>query len=270
MRESYDYRNTIQTEFERRAQRNPRYTLRSFARDLNISVSSLSLILAGKQGLSIGTATTICEKLKLEDREIEIFVASVKSLHSRIAKERTRNKKVLNNLLKVYRKSILHSKIFQDVSKWQFFALLEYLRSHPKTKPEIMANALRMPLPVLQDYLLKLQNAGILVKEPTQWKLKAEIFSIISDAPSRVIRDFHQGVITRASEAIEKQSMKERTLAATFFAFDPEKFPEIEEKIREFRLNLIREYSIKSENAEVFCLSQQLFQLSNFAQSEIL
>lgn len=270
MSEVYEYRSTLQTEFERRVQRNPRYTLRSFARDLNISVSSLSLILAGKQGLSVGTANAICKHLKLEDREIKIFVASVKSLHSRNTKERAQSKRALEHLLKMYRESVLNSKVFQEISRWQVFAIIEFIRSHPKASPDVIANSLRLSLSAVQDSLLQLQSTGILIKESAEWKIQAEILSIISDVPSRVIRDFHQGVLSRASEAIEKQPMNERSLASTFFAADPGKFQEIQEKIKEFRMNLIREYSITAENAEVFCLSQQLVQLSNFSESEIL
>lgn len=270
MSEVYEYRTTLQTELERRVQRNPRYTLRSFARDLNISASSLSLILAGKQGLSVGTATAICKYLKLEDREIKIFVTSVKSLHSRNAKERAQSKRALDHLLKIHRESVLNSKVFQAISRWQIFAIIEFIRSHPNASPNGIANSLRLSLSTVHDSLLKLQSTGILMKNSAEWKIQAEILSIISEAPSRVIRDFHQGVLSRVSEAIEKQPMKERSLSSTFFAADPRKFQEIQTKIKEFRMNLIREYSITSETAEVFCLSQQLVQLSNFSESEIL
>lgn len=266
MKQDYDYRFTIQRELGRRKQRNPSYTLRSFARDLKISSSSLSLVLAGKQGLSLNMAVSIGEKLNLDKSDMQMFVISVKSLHSRVLKERVESKNSLNKLIKKYQETILKSKTFQEVSKWHFFAIIEYLRAHPKTKPEALAKALYLPLPMIRESIAKLQSVGILSKEFGVWKIQAEILSIMSEVPSRDIRDFHQGVIVRALEAIDKQSIQERSLASTFFAFDPAKFPEIQEKIKEFRLSLIREFSLTNENAQVYCLSQQLVQLSNFEE----
>ncbi|MGZ3710379.1 MAG: hypothetical protein ACXVBE_01430 [Bdellovibrionota bacterium] len=46
-----DYREKIRQAMESRAARNPRYSMRSFAKDLGISPSRLSEVLKGRYGL---------------------------------------------------------------------------------------------------------------------------------------------------------------------------------------------------------------------------
>jgi len=64
-------------ELERRKQANKRYSLRAFARYLELDASALSRILSGKQELSISVCLKVLKRLKLpEDRQVQ-FVASL-------------------------------------------------------------------------------------------------------------------------------------------------------------------------------------------------
>ena len=81
--ERVNYRQILGEELERRCKRNPSYSLRSFARDLNLSVGSISKVLSGKQGLSASKAKQISKLLDLGDSETELFCTLVESSHAR-------------------------------------------------------------------------------------------------------------------------------------------------------------------------------------------
>ena len=67
----------LQTEMKRRKTKNPRYSLRAFARFLDIDPSALSRVLAMKQDLSLEACKGILEKLELPPLQARLFVAAV-------------------------------------------------------------------------------------------------------------------------------------------------------------------------------------------------
>ena len=82
------YRHYLEREFERRRIRNPHYSLRAYARDLETTPSRLSEALNGKRGISIELAQQLIEKLGLEGIDAEIFLLSVEAEHSRSKKKK--------------------------------------------------------------------------------------------------------------------------------------------------------------------------------------
>lgn len=64
-------------ELKRRQERNPRYSLRSYARSLSIDPSSLSRMLNGKQDLSLHLGAKVIQQLSLSEEQAQAFVRSV-------------------------------------------------------------------------------------------------------------------------------------------------------------------------------------------------
>ena len=73
----------IQRAFDERRQRNPKYSLRAFARDLSVSVQTLSQILKGHLGLSLSNAQSFAEKLNFSEADKRVFLALVQAKHGR-------------------------------------------------------------------------------------------------------------------------------------------------------------------------------------------
>lgn len=94
------YQHYLESEFENRKIRNPSYSLRAFARDLQTSPSRLSEALNGKRGISIDLARRMIRNLKLEGVDSEIFILSVEAQHSRSSKQKSIAQKKLEDTLK--------------------------------------------------------------------------------------------------------------------------------------------------------------------------
>ena len=94
-----DYRDILQCEFEARRARNAFYSLRSFARDLELPPSSLSEVLNRKKGLSLKAAQRILGKLQLDEEEQKTFLLSVGANHSRSKSEKNSAQKKLKEHL---------------------------------------------------------------------------------------------------------------------------------------------------------------------------
>lgn len=78
-----EYREILSREFQKRRERNANYSLRSFARDLDLAPSRLSEILNYKQGLSQEKAKEVCQALPISNYEKEVFLLSVQASHAR-------------------------------------------------------------------------------------------------------------------------------------------------------------------------------------------
>jgi transcriptional regulator with XRE-family HTH domain len=64
------FRAVLQAEFERRQSANPRYSLRSFARDLSLDHSTLSQILRGLRRLTGRTVRALGRRLRLSAADV--------------------------------------------------------------------------------------------------------------------------------------------------------------------------------------------------------
>ena len=65
----------LEWELKNRQRRNARYSLRAFARDLRVSPSFLSEVLAGKYQLSHAKAEDVAERLRFDEPMKSAFIA---------------------------------------------------------------------------------------------------------------------------------------------------------------------------------------------------
>ena len=78
-----DYRSFFKAELERRQARNPRYSLRSFARDLGFSAPRLSDVLRGRYGISRAAAFDLATRIRLSEVDRAYLCDLVESEHGR-------------------------------------------------------------------------------------------------------------------------------------------------------------------------------------------
>jgi len=69
------FRIVLHTEFQRRRAANPRYSLRSFARDLSVNHSTLSQMLRGTRRLTGRNVRALGRRLRLDAPDIAEFCA---------------------------------------------------------------------------------------------------------------------------------------------------------------------------------------------------
>lgn len=71
------YRQILHEHFQARCERNRYYSLRAFARDIEIFPSDLSKVLRGVDRLSPKACQRIARALKLDDEQTKAFIDSV-------------------------------------------------------------------------------------------------------------------------------------------------------------------------------------------------
>lgn len=104
---------------------------------------------------------------------------------------------------------------------------------------------------------------GIIYRDPVSKKLRANggITETSHEIPSTAIQNFHRGMIMRALESIEQQTIQERQINALSLKFDPKKLSLAKERILQF----IKDFNEEFESAEantLYQLNTQFFELT--------
>lgn len=116
------YVELLGREYEKRRSKNSHYSLRSFARDIEIPPSLLSEVFNEKKGISLETAKAIISKLNFSDYEKKLFSLSVRAKHSRSKLEKTRANRELKEFLATKNREPLYTETYVD---WVTSAVLK-------------------------------------------------------------------------------------------------------------------------------------------------
>lgn len=262
-----NYRKILKAKLEERCQANPRYSLRAFARDLELSPSRLCLILKNKQGLSEEFAKRIAKSLNFTATESAHFINLV--LASDARKKDTRIK-ALKDLTKKINQNpeqrLLQVEAFKIISDWYHFAILELTKVKGfKGDSGWIAKRLNISSHQVEGAVERLLNLKLL--QYKKGKLVATDTRITTDHTdhAEANRRFHQQILEKALNATTFQPIEERDYTGVTVAIRVADLPEYRRRITEFRreLNRFAETSIENKSAdEVYNLSIQFFRIS--------
>lgn len=259
-----DYREIISDKFAERRAVNPRYSLRAFAKDLKISPSRLSDVLASKGHLSVDMGRQIAKGLKLTPLlsadfidMIEASGRSAKSLKSAAEKRvKTRSKTEHLRTLTADELSIMSD--WRNLAIWTFMTLPTF-----DGKRQTIAKHFKMNVLEVEDILRRLErlkmihvNGEIGVVGHTQAYAGGAF-------PSAAVRDFHKQMSSLGKDAIEGQAFTERHAESAMLTIDKSKYGEVSQKIANFCRSLVKEYSDQPSNDSVYGLSLNFFKLAD-------
>ena len=256
------YRSWLRSEFEGRYQRNGHYSLRAFARDLEVAPSTLSLILNGKRGLSRKSAGKLCELLRWSKVDSDLFKALVNlESYRSLAKIKVAQAQVLQ-MQHSLRTKIVDGDTFRILSDWQHFAILQ-LTSLKNFQSDLtwMAKALKLPKPVVRDSVSRLQRTGLLSVQGDGKLKAAQSVTLAPDqsAPA-AFRIFHRQILQQALQAIDEIPTGERHLNSSLIPVRETDYLAITETICKFHRKLVRDYGCANAAADsVYAFSTQYF-----------
>ncbi len=265
------YRETLKSKFSERIAANSRYSLRAFARDLGLSPSYLSQVLSGSRGLTIKSAATLFQKLNISLSDQNIFILEIKKEHARSPKTKLLVQKQIETALQDKLAHQLTPEMFASMANWFSLVVFQlfYLKDAPThSRPQFIRyceGQLGLPVEVIEHTLsvlldlelVKPVGKGLTPHHSTVWTT--------NDIPSAGIRQFHRQMIGRALDAIETQTLEERTLHSHQMPILKSDVPSLNRDMLKFGNLMLRKYG-KTETCEgevVYGLNLQLFKLSD-------
>ncbi|MCB0419906.1 MAG: TIGR02147 family protein, partial [Bdellovibrionales bacterium] len=251
-----------------RQRRNPRMTLGSFSRFIGMTPSRLHDVLSGRNGMSLTVAEKVADRLGFDKERKIFFCYLVESEHGRSQLQRQMAKLRLEQyqLRKQYQK--LNLDVFDVVSKWHHFAILEltYLESF-QSQSDWIAQKLGISINECELALDRLQRLRLLKWENEKWIATNDYTLVGDDIPSTSIKKYHLDLIEKSQMALFDQSVEEREFTSLTLAISKNQIGEAKKRIRQFQ----KEFCASMENSKnkntVYTMTLGFFQLDKESPS---
>lgn len=235
----------LEEELGARRVRNPAYSLRAFARDLGLNVTSLSQAMSGKRALRGDNLRKVFASMRVSDADREFLL--------RESSRRGQYRKVPDSYRPIDRET------FESLRHEIFFPLLSLCRLENRADPDWIAARLGVDAAAVRETLAAVKRLGYV--EETEGRLRRTIAPISfheSVQKSEPIRRYHLSNLEKARKALTELPTEARHFATITMPVNPERWAEAEKRIRHFAMKLSA-FLEKGATSEVATLSVQLF-----------
>ena len=258
-----DFKEIVLDIFHERLQRNARYSLRAFARDLDMRGSRLSEVLNSRYGLSPTEARRVAKRLELTDSEVEYFCNLVAGKHARSRAERKVAEMKLAQIRSEREYAIVTNGALEALSKWYYLPLIELIQIQGgEGSPELYAKALKISTSEVTSAIRTLLTVGVLVQVDGVLKKSERYMEIKSETPAAQVREFHKRILERAISAIDEQGMDKRKTISTIFTLRFEDVKSAREALDQLSDKFIGRFENESDANSVYCLNLNLFEVA--------
>ena len=245
------FRSRLQEELVGRCRANPRYSLRAFARMLDISPSALSAMLNGRRPITQKSIERLGLGLSLPAAEIENFKREA-------AAQRTENLKPAFQPIPL--------EVFALISDWYHDAILELMKVEAfQPDAKWIANALGISRSEANIAIERLQQVGLIaIREDGRWEDTSAGFSssLRPQLSSAAARKLQRQILEASIQSLAETPLEQRSHSSMTMAIDPADLPEASARIQEFRRSLCAFLERNGRPKEVYQLSVSLFPAS--------
>lgn len=253
----------LRRELDRRLGHNPRYSMRAFARHLDMSPGELSEVLREKRPISARACQKVARALNLSPMEFKHLLVLATTTGAVKAGESI----PLRTTVQSAQAHRLSEDRFRLVSDWWCFAILNLLDLEDVrwTSTEI-SNRFGISVLQAQAAMDRLERLNLVKKSGFERVVSTNDFvEHLSEVPSEAIRRYHRSLLEKAIEALDTHSFKERDVTGIGFALDRRELKAISHEIAEFQDQLIAKYGRKRRGRKfdsVYQFETALFRLS--------
>lgn len=202
----HQFIQVLKSDFERRKQKNSAYSLRAFARDLQVSKSHLHSLLNGNRRVTGEIIDRIGSRLSMNSSEIE----------------------TLKNFEEIEARKAISPSDFSGVEHWYHFAILNLARlSEAKANPNWISTRLGLDIETTKRALDSLYGKKLITND--NGKLVRTEVDLDADfnRTSHSIRIHHSENLYRAEDALFNTAFDERHFASMTMAISKPQYKKI-------------------------------------------
>ena len=248
------YLTCLRENLDKKQRFNPHYSLRAFARDIDVHPSTLSAVFKGNRALPFKCAKSVVRRLTLSPKEETLFIES-------LLKTKTKLDEIAvpaND-----ERFMLDESHYKVIAEWEHFAVLELFDTKNFNANE---NEIAKKLGITESRAKIVLNHLIvsgLVKQdadgnltPTHGKVRTT-----EDIQNQAIHQGHKEALELGLKKLEEIAVDLRDYSELVFALDMNRISEAKTIIREFRQKmsaLLRD----GEKKDVYQLAIQFYPLT--------
>jgi transcriptional regulator with XRE-family HTH domain len=244
----------LKREFERRLRTNPRYSLRSFARSLEIDVGSLSRIFNGKLHPGKKLSARLLTNIGMPPGKQKLLLSRDGEIKSAASRSHTN--------------SVFHEiedDQFRFLTDWYYYAILEALELKDFRDTYQWLGS-RLGVSSLEAKLAceRLQRLGFIKKVKGGWKdlTNGKTTSLNNQLTSSARREHQRGLLLKSIDTLETIAPEKRDHTSMTMAIDVADVENVRKLIKDFRRKLSGYLNQASEKSEVYNMSVSFFPLS--------
>lgn len=237
----------ISDEFKKRKARNPNFSVRSFARWLEVSPAQLSQLMNGKRTLTPKTMSKIASRLGLSPFEQRELAATA-----------------LKNQSPTTKRNILAEDRFRLIADWYHLAILSLVKiKGAKADPRWVARRLGISSEEANQALTRLERLQILSLNPL--KQIGEPFEVSSEIPSEAIQRFHRQNLLKGIEKLEEVPVDSRQFQTMSLLLSQSQVAKFKKFIDEFIDSAASKFENKNAT-DVYNLNVQLYPVTKLKE----
>lgn len=245
--------------FQQRQEKNPRYSLRAYARSLEIEASNLSEILSGKRALSIFVAEKILKHLDCSREQQDAMMNDFKVELDQAKRFR---KQSSNEYL-------VEEEGFNEIATWYHMAILTFFETpHYDGTVQSVAKYFGMETDKVQSALDGLVKMGLLRLENGKYEKVAATYRAPKENPEKKQRVGSDQIVADsmdlAADLFTHYTYEEKEVWAAYMALNPARMSEARTYYREGVTKFLSSFSCTpGEESDVYQISFQMVPLKN-------
>ncbi len=228
------YLQCLGRELAERCEKNPRYSLRAFAKACGISPAVLSQFLSGKRVPSYPVAQKLLKQLDLGPEEQDQFLGSLAHKHQRRGLRRLNP--VFKKIQHVPKPRELSLELFKVIGDWYHYAVLMLTCVEGfKPAPKWIAGQLGITELEAKLALERLVQVGLLAEENgTYVCTNAHFTTADKHMTNAALKRHTRQSLEKAVHSLENDPIEKRSMTYMTMAIDPERIPEAKALVEEF------------------------------------
>jgi uncharacterized protein (TIGR02147 family) len=246
------YKDILNEELVNRQKMNKLFSLRSFARLLDISPAQLSQVMSGKRSLTLKMANKISDKLYMDPLSKELFLDSLNNVKLKRLRLSINHKDEL----------LLKEDEFKIISDWPHFAILSL--AHLKNNnfdSRWIAKRLGIDITRAVDVRDRLVRMNLITRKGSSFTRSKVKIKTSDDVASKSIQLSHLKNLDLAKSKLEETSVELREFSTITMAINSKHLNKAKEAMRRFESEIenLLEYG---KQTEVYTFAMQLYPLT--------
>lgn len=260
-----DYRDILKQELVFRQDKNSQYSLRAFARDLEVDPGQLSKVIQGKKNISLINAANLARKITDHPIKAQLFFMAVEYSQAKSAEAKAELKTKMQKLSQetMEREENVADNEFETISSWYHLPMIQlaFTKSFATTQ-QTAAKYFGISVDEAKMALERLTRLGFMEKKDGYYRRFKSLVTT-TDIPSLAIRQFHMQMLDKAKKALFYQPIHKRYFSSVTLRIPQAHLEDYKKIINEAEdkiLELSKRYENNDSN-EVYHFSSQLFSL---------
>lgn len=247
----FDFVKVLRSEFLRRCKKNPQYSIRAFARQLDVDASTLAKILKGSRKIQDRAVVTYGKKLGMTPKQLRKFM-----------KNEPLNFETVDDL--PFHDLTLDA--FHVISDWYHYAILELMSVKDFSADFAwIAKTLSIKEKEAQEAFERLVRLRMLAVSPDgKWidQTGGYVSTLGNNFTAEAFKKLQKQLLEKAITSLEKTPYDERFQYSLTMAIDPKWLPQAVSMIKDFGRNLHLLMGEGQDCSEVYNLGVSLFPLT--------